>query len=102
MELVALRVIITILATLTALIFISLVYLFPEISVFLLTIEVLLLPTVYIVGNYIAEHLMEKRHNMTIGYISSQTDSLQEKYNKARLLNVKLEEEVRYLRKYGK
>ena len=60
MELKTLRVFITLLATLTAIIFILLSFQFSEYSVLILTIEVILLPSIYIIGYYFIEDKIEQ------------------------------------------
>jgi len=90
MNLVTIRVLITIMATFTAITFIALSYIFPEHSVFILTIEVILLPTLYIIGNYFAESLIEKEYVKIIDYISDKSEQLNERYNNERFINISL------------
>lgn len=102
MDLIGIRVMITIFATLTAVIFIGLIYIFPEESVFILTIETILLPTIYIIGNYYAENLIQKQNEIILNSILDEADKLQEKYNKERLFNIRLKMELENFRKYAK
>ena len=92
------RVIITIMATLLAIIFILLTSLFPNYSNLILTIEVILLPSIYIIGNYYAENLIEERNKELLSHISSESEKLQEKYIKEKLHNIQLEAELKYLK----
>lgn len=96
MDLTNLRVLVTIFATMTAIIFILMSYVFPNYSVLVLTIEVILLPAIYIVGNYYVEHLLERKYNQEIDFLSVQTNQLNEKYNNQRLLNIELKAALKY------
>jgi len=96
------KMIITTIATMTAIIFIALSYNFPKHSIFILTIEVILLPTIYIVGNYHIESLLKKEHQSELNNILHFTNILEEKYNNERLLNTKLKKELEFMKKNGK
>ena len=65
-----LKVIITISATITAIDFIILSYCFHEYSVMFLSIEVILLPAIYIIGNYFTEYLIKREDELIISQIS--------------------------------
>lgn len=92
MSLLNLRVRVAIIATMTAIVFISLSYLLPSAAVFVLSIEVILLPTIYIIGNYYAEHLIEE----DAGEIITELDIKAEELNK-RNVNLMLENQwLRY------
>jgi len=98
METIYMRVIITYIATFTAILFITLSYLFQNYSVLILTIEVILLPSIYIIGNYYIESLLERKYRQELDFISKKADELNEKYNKQRFLNL----ELRLSKKNGK
>ena len=102
MDLINIRVIITILATLTAIIFILLTFIFPEYSKLILTIEVIILPTIYIIGNYYAENIIQKRNEQIIRNITMKADDLSKKYINERTYNIKLETALEYIQKNGK
>ena len=101
MNLIGVRIVITLVATFTAIVFIFLSYLFPRDSVFILTVEVILLPTIYIVGNYFAEFLMESEKKKVLGYMFNEVNNLGEKYNKERSLRLRAENKLRGLMDNG-
>ncbi len=92
------RIAITIIATLTAIIFIILAYIFPEHSIVILTIETILLPTIYIVGNHYAEDLIERRYMRIIQFIKKESSELNEKYIKQIGLNNRIQAELKALK----
>lgn len=79
MELVHIRVWITILATSIAILFAIVTYLFPNQASILLTIEVILLPAIYIVGNYFAENIIEGRYQDQLGIIDKESRAMKDK-----------------------
>ncbi len=93
------RITITLTATLTAILFIILSYLLPKHAVLILTIEIILLPSIYIIGNYYAERLMKEEYLKTINFISDRANNLQEKYTKEKFHSIRLEEQLKYLNK---
>ena len=102
MDLIKIRIIITILATITAIIFILLNSIFPEYSVLILTIETIILPTIYIIGNYYAENVIQKQNEQIIQSIIIKIDDLTKKYIKERMHSMKLEAALKYIKKNGK
>ena len=92
------RVSITLIATTTAIIFILLSYLFPDYAILILTIEVILLPSIYITGNYYAEHLIEKKYKKEIIHVTNLINKLNSKlYNKDSLI-YKYKEELKWMK----
>ena len=89
MRLVQIRVIVTLIATFVAISFAILAYTFPKDSSLILTIEVILLPAIYVVGNYLAEYLIGVMHREELFKYQEDLDdldnlvsSLNEKYLK--------------------
>jgi len=78
MKILGIRVWVTIFATLTALTFIWLSFKYPTSSVFFLSIEVIILPAVYIIGNYYAEHIIKKEYDELMQGLYSKTEQLNE------------------------
>lgn len=99
MSLTNIRVAITLIATLTAIVFIILINIFPEQSLMILTIETLLLPTIYIIGNYYAEDLIENRYRKIIEFITKVSKDLNERYINEKLLNVELKRDLKWQNK---
>ncbi len=102
MEITNIRVLITVIATLTAIFFIILSYLLPKDAILILTIEVILLPTIYIVGNYYAESLIRRRYGKIIEFASKEADELKEKYINEKILNIRLKSELNRIKKNAK
>tara|TARA_Y100000310_G_C20627284_1_gene786642 strand:- start:1295 stop:1636 length:342 start_codon:yes stop_codon:yes gene_type:complete len=84
------RILITSVATLTAILFILLSFIFPSYAVLVLSIEVILLPSIYIVGNLIIESLLEEKYTKIVTNMQSSFDNLDNKYFEERTLNEKL------------
>lgn len=84
MKLLSIKVWITILATLTAVVFIILSTKYPDNAVIFFSIEVIVLPAIYIVGNYCAEHMIKKEYD----------DLMQGLYNKTEKLNEDLTSQI--------
>lgn len=74
------KIITTIAATSTAILFLTLYFLFQEYGVLLLSIEVILLPAVYVVGNIFAESTMKEQHKEILEEIFAETKELERKY----------------------
>ena len=99
MRLVHIRVVITLLATITAIIFIPLSYIYPDYSTLILTIEVILLPAIYIIGNYYAEYIVEQHYRKNLDYLESLVYELNSKVFNQEILINKYKEEIKNLKK---
>jgi hypothetical protein len=81
------RIFITVIAAIIAIDFAILVYIFPQHSPILLTIEVILLPSIYIIGNYYVEESIKKQYEETISSIQQDATKLKDRYLKQKYLN---------------
>ena len=99
MILIHIRIVITLIATVTAIIFILFSYIFPEYAIQILTIEVILLPSIYIIGNYYAEHLIEERYRKELIYVDNLINELNRKLFNQEILIYKYKGEIKRLKK---
>jgi len=90
MKLLGSRILVTILATLTAVIFIIFSNLYPDKSIIFLSIEVILLPAIYIIGNYCAENSIKKEYEYLMKDLTIKTERLQDDLDKEKMENVEL------------
>ena len=86
-EIINIRILITIIATIIAIDFAILIYVFPQHSSILLTIEIILLPVIYIVGNYYIEELIKKQYEKEFASIEEKAIELGDRYLKEKYLN---------------
>lgn len=93
MEIMRMRIVVTLIATVISIVFIIFTYIFPLYAAMLLSIEVVFLPTVYIVGNLYIEKQIETYYREKISTIIVETVELNRKYYKLKQL---------YRRKHGK
>lgn len=70
----------TVSATLTAILFIILVKLFPKWAITLLAAELVLLPSIYIIGSTVAEGAIKKNYEDKLEALLSKSENLQQKY----------------------
>lgn len=87
MQLIHLRAVINILAMLIGVIAVALVFFFPDYSVLIFSMEVLILPTIYIVGNAYIEEKIKEEYNQIISSINSDNESVERNYHGVVLLN---------------
>ena len=87
MGLLQLRVCVTAIATMTAIVFIMLSYIFKEEATLILSIEVILLPSIYIIGNYFIEHIIKEEFREQLSIVSDEVDELKDKYVEQLLIN---------------
>lgn len=80
MKLIQTKVFVTIIATLMAILFTILAYRFPQDASLYLTIEVILLPAIYIIGNYYAEHILQEQNKQDWDDATEFTEELYQKY----------------------
>lgn len=97
MRVIHLRAVVTLIATLTAVNFIILSYLFPKHSVVFLSIEVVLLPAVYIIGNYYIEYLIKEEDKELIENLSSKVEGLEQELANQIMVNQDLKNENKHL-----
>jgi len=102
MDILKARVIITITATLTAILFIILNYFFIEFSVLILSIEIILLPSIYIIGNYYAEKVIKDEYEGIMDNILNEASKLEETNYKLKIQTERLKYELRLINKNGK
>jgi len=81
-ERIKLEIIITVFATLISLIFICLSYIFKEVSTEILSLLIIILPTVYIVGNLLAKGLMQHGFNKWMDEVNQVLDEQEETIKK--------------------
>lgn len=79
MKLIQVRIWITIFATLVAIGFAIAVDQYPENAGLLLTIEVILLPAIYIAGNYLAENMIQEKFEEQLGIIDKESRAMKDK-----------------------
>lgn len=99
MEIIHIRVLIIILATTIAIDSAILAYILPQHSSIILTIEIILLPLIYIVGNYCIEELIKKQYEKIILTIQEEADKLRDKYLKEKYLNKDIKNEKKKRKK---
>lgn len=87
MEIIYIRVLIIIIATTIAIDFAILAYALPQHSSLILTIEIILLPVIYIIGNYYIEELIKEEYEKEISVINEKSIQLGDKYLKQKYLN---------------
>lgn len=80
----------TILATLTALLSIVLINKFPDSAITYLSIEVIILPAIYIIGNYCAENSIKKEYSDLMNSLEKRTEDLQDDLTQERMENIEL------------
>lgn len=78
MQLIHLRSIINILATLVGILAVILVFFLPDYSVLIFSLEVILLPTIYIVGNVYIEEKIKEEYEQIISSIGNDSKYLKE------------------------
>lgn len=70
----------TVIATSTAVVFLILYYLFQDLAVLLLSIEVILLPAIYVIGNILAESVLQREHEKVLEEVYTDARELERKY----------------------
>jgi c-di-AMP phosphodiesterase-like protein len=90
MELIHLRSLINVLAMLVGIIASILVFSFPSYSSLIFTIEVIVLPTIYIVGNAYIEDKITGEYQDIISNISKDAEIIKQKYIETAFLNKEL------------
>ncbi len=99
MEIIRIRVLIIIIATTIAIDFTILAYLLPQHSSIILTVEIILLPIIYIIGNYYIEELIKKQYEEEISSIQEEAIKLKDKYLKEKYLNKNIKDEKKQRKK---
>lgn len=99
MELVHLRTLMNILATFVGVIAIVLIYFFPNYSVLIFSIEVIILPTIYIVFNSYIEENIKQEYQEIISDIGEDSEKMNRKYNEAVFINRELYSKLNELNK---
>ena len=95
MELAKLHVLVTVTATLVGIIFLILNQLFSYSTSLWVSIELMLLPAIYIIGNLYAEKLIIDKSIKGLSFISRKFYELDQKYYKQVLLNERLRGKLR-------
>ncbi|MFH1649219.1 MAG: hypothetical protein ABIA93_01590 [Candidatus Woesearchaeota archaeon] len=93
MRIIVIRNVMTVVATLTGILFIVMATLIPEYAKLLLSVEVILLPAVYIVGYTHIEESIEQKYNTTLKEIWMAAQTLNANYYNEQMLRKKLERE---------
>jgi len=99
MKLVHIRAIITALATLFAIQFLILAYRHPESASLILTIELVLVPSIYIIGNYYAEQKIQDQNSADMDNILDATTQLKEDYLNEKHRRKLVELELRWIKR---
>lgn len=73
---------ITVGGTATAIVFIVATFLLPKYATMLLSVEVVLLPSIYIIGSVVTERLIRDDYERKIKKINSKSKEVEEKYYK--------------------
>ncbi|MBS3075361.1 hypothetical protein J4429_02785 [Candidatus Pacearchaeota archaeon] len=81
------RIFIAIIAATIAIDFAILTYIFQQHASILLTIEVILLPSIYIIRNYYTEELIKRDYKETTALIQQDATKLKDRYLKLKYLN---------------
>lgn len=90
MELVNLRTLMNVLATIVGILAIVLIAFFPNQATFIFSLEVIILPTIYIIGNsYIEEKIKEEYQNI-VSNINEDAEALKQRYIETAFLNQEL------------
>lgn len=90
MKILGVKVWVTIIATITAVIFITFSSIYPERAMLLLSIEVIILPAIYIIGNYCAEHLIKQEYSDLMKELDEKTEELNEALIEEQMDNIEL------------
>ena len=93
------RIITNILATIIGIIFVILTFYLKRISILLLSIEVILLPTIYIISNIYVEEYIKEGYNKLYDEVVKDTTSLSKKLHRRELENERLKYEIRLLKR---
>lgn len=80
MSLISIKNLITLFATALALVCIVFSYIFPQHAVLILSIEILLLPSIYIIGNTYTEEEIKKNYESTISEIENDMERLEREH----------------------
>jgi len=72
----------TAIASLTAIVFILLTSMVPQYAVLWLSIEVVLLPSVYVIGSIVIERVLRRTHEDALRILYRNSKALNEKYTK--------------------
>ena len=88
------RIITNILATIIGIIFVILTFYLKRISILLLSIEVILLPTIYIISNIYVEEYIKEGYNKLYDEVVKDTTSLSKKLHRRELENERLKAEL--------
>lgn len=90
MKILSIRVWVTIIATFTAVLFIALSFIYPDKSVLWLSLEVVILPAIYIIGNYYAEELIKQEYSKLMEDLEENTEKINQELVEERLFNAEL------------
>lgn len=90
MGMLQIRIWVTIIATLTAVIFIGLSRFYPNNATLFLSIEVIILPAIYIIGNYYAEEVIKKEYSDLMKELEDKTEKLNSELVEEKISNREL------------
>ena len=88
MKILGVRIVTTIMATLTAALSIILINVYETQAIIIFSIEVILLPAIYIIGNYCAENSIKKEYEDLMKSLTKQTEKLKDDFDKVRMENI--------------
>ena len=90
MGMLKIRIWVTIIATLTAVIFIGLSQFYSDKAILFLSIEVIVLPAIYIIGNYYAEEVIKKEYSDLMKELEDKTEKLNSELMEEKISNREL------------
>jgi len=99
MELVNSRTLMNILATIVGVLAIILIAIFPNQAPIIFSIEVIILPTIYIIGNSYIEEKIKQEYQNLVSDISEDSERLKQRYINAMFVNQELHLKLNQKRK---
>ena len=90
MGVIKIRIVVNVIATVVGISFIVLAELWKQYTTMLFSIELIVLPSIYVIGNIVAEQILEDCYMAELSQITTKTEELNEKYFNLRILYTKL------------
>lgn len=86
-------------ATVAAILFMIFSFFLPRYSNLVLGIQIILIPSIYIIGHEIIEYMTKEEYSSTLEEINAYAQNLNEKYVEQKTLNKQLRNEIERLKK---
>lgn len=96
------RIYIIMVATIAAILFMFLSFFLPEWSNLILGIQIILIPSIYIIGHEIIEYMTKEEYASTLEEINAYAQDLNKKYVEEKVLNKQLSREIIRVRRNAK